>query len=123
MNSDCFLNGLSNPTKLKKKTTPHTEGFCLTDTHHLRLHPLDASAIDGILPWPKKVPPAHFLNGLSNPTLIKSTHPRLGVRVFLAERVGFEPTVGRPITGFQDQLLKPLGHLSVSLSSQRQEIS
>ena len=30
----------------------------------------------------------------------------------LAERVGFEPTVGCPITSFQDWLLKPLGHLS-----------
>ena len=30
----------------------------------------------------------------------------------LAERVGFEPTVPLSITGFQDQLLKPLGHLS-----------
>ena len=31
----------------------------------------------------------------------------------MAERVGFEPTVPLSITGFQDQLLKPLGHLSV----------
>ena len=31
----------------------------------------------------------------------------------LAERVGFEPTVPCGITGFQDQLLKPLGHLSI----------
>ena len=31
----------------------------------------------------------------------------------MAERVGFEPTVGCPITSFQDWLLKPLGHLSV----------
>ena len=31
----------------------------------------------------------------------------------VAERVGFEPTVPCGITGFQDQLLKPLGHLSV----------
>ena len=31
----------------------------------------------------------------------------------LAERVGFEPTVGCPITSFQDWLLKPLGHLSM----------
>ena len=31
----------------------------------------------------------------------------------MAERVGFEPTVRRRITGFQDQLLKPLGHLSI----------
>ena len=30
----------------------------------------------------------------------------------MAERVGFEPTVPLSITGFQDQLLKPLGHLS-----------
>ena len=30
-----------------------------------------------------------------------------------AERVGFEPTVPYGITGFQDQLLKPLGHLSI----------
>ena len=33
--------------------------------------------------------------------------------VFMAERVGFEPTVPFGITGFQDQLLKPLGHLSM----------
>ena len=32
--------------------------------------------------------------------------------IILAERVGFEPTVPLSITGFQDQLLKPLGHLS-----------
>ena len=31
----------------------------------------------------------------------------------MAERVGFEPTVPLSIIGFQDQLLKPLGHLSV----------
>ena len=31
----------------------------------------------------------------------------------MAERVGFEPTVGCPITSFQDWLLKPLGHLSM----------
>ena len=30
----------------------------------------------------------------------------------MAERVGFEPTVGCPITSFQDWLLKPLGQLS-----------
>ncbi len=34
---------------------------------------------------------------------------------FLAERVGFEPTVPFGITGFQDQLLKPLGHLSTNI--------
>ena len=30
----------------------------------------------------------------------------------MAEKVGFEPTVPFDITGFQDRLLKPLGHLS-----------
>ena len=33
---------------------------------------------------------------------------------YLAEGVGFEPTVPCEITGFQDQLLKPLGHPSVT---------
>ena len=31
----------------------------------------------------------------------------------VAERVGFEPTAPFEVTGFQDQLLKPLGHLSI----------
>ena len=31
----------------------------------------------------------------------------------LTERVGFEPTAPFGVTGFQDQLLKPLGHLSI----------
>ena len=35
--------------------------------------------------------------------------------VELAERVGFEPTAPCGVTGFQDQLLKPLGHLSLPL--------
>ena len=30
----------------------------------------------------------------------------------MAERVGFEPTAPFGVTGFQDRLLKPLGHLS-----------
>ena len=35
------------------------------------------------------------------------------LNIFLmAERVGFEPTAPFGVTGFQDQLLKPLGHLS-----------
>ena len=40
-------------------------------------------------------------------------HPKLlGYRP-LAESVRFELTVGRPITSFQDWLLKPLGQLSM----------
>ena len=34
------------------------------------------------------------------------------LKMILAERVGFEPTAPCGVTGFQDQLLKPLGHLS-----------
>ena len=34
------------------------------------------------------------------------------MRESVAERVGFEPTARCRVTGFQDQLLKPLGHLS-----------
>ena len=30
----------------------------------------------------------------------------------MAERVGFEPTEGWALGGFQDRCLKPLGHLS-----------
>ena len=33
----------------------------------------------------------------------------------MAERVGFEPTAPYGVTGFQDQLLKPLGHLSITV--------
>ena len=35
----------------------------------------------------------------------------------MAERVGFEPTAPFGVTGFQDQLLKPLGHLSIMSST------
>ena len=37
---------------------------------------------------------------------------RLSVFFKMAERVGFEPTAPCGVTGFQDRLLKPLGHLS-----------
>ena len=43
--------------------------------------------------------------------------PPLRVAVALAESVRFELTVGRPITSFQDWLLKPLGQLSVRIES------
>ena len=45
----------------------------------------------------------------------------------MAERVGFEPTVRCRITGFQDRLLKPLGHLSIQylciLSKRRRRVN
>ena len=39
-------------------------------------------------------------------------HILFSILVFMAERGGFEPPVPFSITGFQDQRLKPLGHLS-----------
>ena len=48
----------------------------------------------------------------SDPTYTKKK-TTLWVVFFLAESVRFELTVGRPITSFQDWLLKPLGQLSV----------
>ena len=39
----------------------------------------------------------------------------------MAERVGFEPTVRCRITGFQDRLLKPLGHPSAKYYSRAEQ--
>ena len=44
------------------------------------------------------------------------------IKLEVAERVGFEPTVPHDITGFQDQLLKPLGHLSKKMIYPRFEL-
>ena len=55
--------------------------------------------------------PLSNTNGLANRPLQPLEYFSKG---FLAERVGFEPTVPCGITGFQDRLLKPLGHLSES---------
>ena len=51
-------------------------------------------------------------SGLSKHPAPTKKAPRR-VPFLLAERVGFEPTAPCGVTGFQDQLLKPLGHLSV----------
>ena len=47
---------------------------------------------------------------------IKNQSKRYKACSDVAEEVGFEPTVPCGITGFQDQLLKPLGHPSNGLS-------
>ena len=56
-------------------------------------------------------PDCHFRTPLPCLFLWKTAVP--GGTAALAERVGFEPTAGRPVTSFQDWLLKPLGHLSL----------
>ena len=45
----------------------------------------------------------------------KLTYKRylISIQADTAEKVGFEPTAPCGVTGFQDQLLKPLGHLSI----------
>ena len=56
-------------------------------------------------------------NGLANRPLQPLEYFSRLFFLLLAERVGFEPTVPFGITGFQDQLLKPLGHLSIMSST------
>ena len=53
--------------------------------------------------------------GASSPTwvLLHGTFLSRTIKMIVAERVGFEPTVAYAITSFQDWLLKPLGHLSI----------
>ena len=60
-------------------------------------------------------PPYALSRGASSPLEYFSMITNQNIK--MAERVGFEPTVPCGITGFQDQLLKPLGHLSNALIS------
>ena len=67
----------------------------------------------------KKLPPAAFLLAKSPlrvriPFILSQNknHPLKVVSV-LEERVGFEPTDGGTVTGFQDRLFRPLRHLSI----------
>ena len=55
-------------------------------------------------PTPLAGEPLEPLGYFSRPYLVET----------LAEREGFEPPVPCGITGFQDQLHKPLGHLSLT---------
>ena len=52
-------------------------------------------------------------NGLANRPLQPLEYFSRLNSFIVAERVGFEPTAPFGVTGFQDQLLKPLGHLSI----------
>ena len=58
-----------------------------------------------------------FRNKYKNKKYEKKSENPEQIRIFghnVAERVGFEPTARCRVTGFQDRLLKPLGHLSES---------
>ena len=55
-------------------------------------------------------------NGLANRPLQPLEYFSIA-EIIMAERVGFEPTAPFGVTGFQDRLLKPLGHLSIMSST------
>ena len=71
-----------------------------------------AFAYPWIFPRPKNVPPARFLNGLSNPSFSfspkKSPHLK-GEGISLAEKEGFEPSI--PFWGIHDFQSCALGQL------------
>ena len=50
-----------------------------------------------------------------SPFSLLGISPKLKLQSAKTEKVGFEPTVPCGITGFQDRLHKPLGHLSIAV--------
>ena len=64
------------------------------------------AAINDLLPF-QGSPFSHLGTSPSNSLQV--------IHYLKTEKVGFEPTVPFGITGFQDRLLKPLGHLSSCL--------
>ena len=86
---------------------------------HIHLFSSDRSRRQGQNP-PVRFSPSRTVFTISASSFSRTaigTHPFreniLMLAIKMAERVGFEPTVRCRITGFQDRLLKPLGHLSV----------
>ena len=69
------------------------------------------AAINDLLPFQGS--PFNLLG--TSPSITKLYHRYLYYIKYLyqTEKVGFEPTAPFGVTGFQDQLLKPLGHLSI----------
>ena len=60
--------------------------------------PLRSGLCSGLIKYKNTLSSTPATKGSSKPTM--------------AERVGFEPTVGGAYAGFQDRYLQPLGHLS-----------
>ena len=67
------------------------------------------AAINDLLPFQGS--PFSLLG--TSPNKLTNKRYSISIPVDTAEKVGFEPTAPCGVTGFQDQLLKPLGHLSV----------
>ena len=70
------------------------------------------AAINDLLPFQGS--PFSLLG--TSPNKLTNKRYLISIPVDTAEKVGFEPTAPCGVTGFQDQLLKPLGHLSIASS-------
>ena len=70
------------------------------------------AAINDLLPFQGS--PFSLLG--TSPNKLTNKRYSISIPVDTAEKVGFEPTAPCGVTGFQDQLLKPLGHLSIASS-------
>ena len=69
------------------------------------------AAINDLLPFQGS--PFSLLG--TSPNKLTNKRYSISIPVDTAEKVGFEPTAPCGVTGFQDQLLKPLGHLSITV--------
>ena len=68
------------------------------------------AAINDLLPFQGS--PFSLLG--TSPNKLTNKRYSISIPVDTAEKVGFEPTAPCGVTGFQDQLLKPLGHDVIS---------
>ena len=102
---DCFIIKLSMFVLTQSTSSP------LENTKRRRRDLNPRAAINDLLPFQGS--PFSLLGTSPN----KLTYKRylISIPVDTAEKVGFEPTAPCGVTGFQDQLLKPLGHLSIAL--------
>ena len=103
---DCFIIKLSMFVLTQSTSSP------LENTKRRRRDLNPRTAINDLLPFQGS--PFSLLGTSPN----KLTYKRylISIQADTAEKVGFEPTAPCGVTGFQDQLLKPLGHLSIALS-------
>ena len=76
------------------------------------------AAINDLLPFQGS--PFSLLG--TSPNKLTNKRYSISIPVDTAEKVGFEPTAPCGVTGFQDQLLKPLGHLSILVTHRRFEL-
>ena len=103
---DCFIIKLSMFVLTQPTSSP------LENTKRRRRDLNPRAAINDLLPFQGS--PFSLLG--TSPNKLTNKRYSISITVDTAEKVGFEPTAPCGVTGFQDQLLKPLGHLSIALS-------